>query len=440
MTTQQRGTGLIEAMRRFSLRTWLMLGMLVALLPVFVMGAVVYATFHGQIAQPFRSVLVAQHRVMLPLERLQGELWDLSTAVNDYADNGAEGFHRRFEVTEGEVARHLAALEGAIGSYGRYGPVLRSAEGEWDEVLKAAAAVQPGSPETSDPALQRFEDVVSETARRLEILSEDLRLENEQSHARALAAIRRLEYLAAGAAVLTLLFAVAAVQIIDRALINSTDRLVAGALSISSGDRTGQIDVTVPPELAKVANAFNAMTRQIVQQETALALAAETDSLTGLNNRRAFDRVLHEQVDKLGTPGNGFALMMLDVDHFKRFNDTHGHLAGDEALRQVAESLASEARESDMVFRYGGEEFAVVLPGLRAEDAFSAAERVRQTVARRGVVLPGGERIAATVSIGVVAPLSAGSSEQVVARADRALYAAKSGGRNQVISDDRAPV
>lgn len=413
--------------RSFSLRTWLIIGMMVAVLPLMAIAVWGYATYHNQIAEPFRNVLNAQHRVLVPLERIQGELWDISVRAVEFSEDGSE-----LEAIESTVALHLAQLEQAVEEYGHFRSILDGIDEDWAALVEAAALLQPGSEAAENASLQRFESVTRDVAYRLEALSENLRRESEQSHKEALAAMHRLETFAVVAAILTVLFAGTAIQIIDRALINSTDELVAGAMSITAGDRTREIDVQVPPELAAVANAFNVMTKQIILQENALAIAASTDSLTELHNRREFDRVVAAKILERAETGVGFALLMLDIDHFKLFNDGYGHPAGDEALKQVARTMSNAARAGDHNFRYGGEEFAIVLCDADAEDARTVADRMRLAIEEAGVTLPSGDRVPLTVSIGIVVPGANLSQTEIVALADRALYQAKAAGRNTV--------
>lgn len=161
---------------------------------------------------------------------------------------------------------------------------------------------------------------------------------------------------------------------------------------------------------------------------------ARIDALTGLLNRRSFDRRLvaeHSRASRFGKP---YALVMLDIDHFKRINDSHGHPAGDAVLAQFGQILARQFREVDVVARYGGEEFAVILPEISGSVAKSVAERVRRAVAATPFVLPDGREIGVTVSIGISCyPNCAASPEDAVSTADQALYIAKQAGRNRVL-------
>ncbi len=158
---------------------------------------------------------------------------------------------------------------------------------------------------------------------------------------------------------------------------------------------------------------------------------ARTDVLTELRNRRAFNEELGRQFAQRQRQGVHFSLIMIDIDHFKAFNDAHGHLSGDVALRSVAQVLSSTLREMDIVCRYGGDEFAVICPGSKLHEAAVGAERVRQAVADHAVTLKQGNA-QVTVSLGVSEVISPEIAEGLIQRADDALYAAKHAGRNRV--------
>jgi diguanylate cyclase (GGDEF)-like protein len=165
-----------------------------------------------------------------------------------------------------------------------------------------------------------------------------------------------------------------------------------------------------------------------------LRVLATTDFLTGLPNRREFMRRLHEEEGRLQRDiGAGAAVLLLDIDHFKRINDEHGHAAGDAVLRQLAELMREGQRKIDMLGRIGGEEFAVLLPGTELDAAAVFAERLRLKVEQTPMVLDDGRSLAITVSIGIAAMGGkAPAGDPALIRADQALYCAKRGGRNRV--------
>jgi diguanylate cyclase (GGDEF)-like protein len=165
-----------------------------------------------------------------------------------------------------------------------------------------------------------------------------------------------------------------------------------------------------------------------------------TDVLTGWNNRRYLSVRLSEELARARRDQAGIVCLMLDIDHFKRVNDTWGHAAGDAVLQELAQRIESQVRASDVAARYGGEEFVVLLPNTEVSSAKLLAERVRRAISATPIDLPCGDTVTVTVSIGIaeVHPEATDKDlktigDSLVARADVALYAAKSAGRDKVI-------
>jgi diguanylate cyclase (GGDEF)-like protein len=157
------------------------------------------------------------------------------------------------------------------------------------------------------------------------------------------------------------------------------------------------------------------------------------DGLTGLYNRRAFNESLDKAIGREERQKGGFALLLVDIDHFKKLNDTFGHPAGDAALKHTAHVLEQHLRKGDQAARFGGEEFALILPATDAAGAQQIAERLRSEVEKARIIAEGA-RLSVTISVGVaVWPLHGKDEAALVAAADRALYAAKQSGRNRVV-------
>jgi diguanylate cyclase (GGDEF)-like protein len=196
-------------------------------------------------------------------------------------------------------------------------------------------------------------------------------------------------------------------------------------------------DIFMPDEIELLATFASLMAQAIENARlfSRMEEQARTDALTGLNNRRTFDVLLADELARAQRFNRPVSLLMLDIDHFKRVNDTYGHQAGDTVLKGLGELLGRQTRAIDRVCRYGGEEITVILPEIDLEEAAKTAERLRATVEAQSFEI--NARTATlhiTVSIGVTSfPAHADSAQTLVAAADAAMYAAKQKGRNQVV-------
>ncbi len=163
------------------------------------------------------------------------------------------------------------------------------------------------------------------------------------------------------------------------------------------------------------------------------------DPLTGLANRRHFRAVLEREIDRVTRSGEASLLLMLDIDHFKKVNDTHGHLAGDVVLQSVARTLAACVRPMDTLARYGGEEFAVVLPACQSAFGRVVAERIRRAVANTPIRISPSVELNVSVSIGGAFAMQWIRSTTLLwtDRADHQLYQAKAAGRNRVSIEEQ---
>jgi diguanylate cyclase len=159
-----------------------------------------------------------------------------------------------------------------------------------------------------------------------------------------------------------------------------------------------------------------------------------TDSLTGISNRKAFDAEIQREIRDAIEDGSTFSLLMLDIDHFKEFNDTYGHQVGDQVLRLVGKSLTDGIKGRDFAARYGGEEFVIILPETELTHAVAVANNLRKHVSAKEIInRNSGDKLGRiTLSVGVTEFSGDETAEEVIERADSALYTAKHGGRNQV--------
>lgn len=181
------------------------------------------------------------------------------------------------------------------------------------------------------------------------------------------------------------------------------------------------------------------LARRVRDQKRLLAELSRTDGLTRLLNRRAWEEVVSGEFERVRRIGHASALLMIDIDQFKPINDRYGHPAGDEVIRAVAAILRDTTRRHDVIGRYGGEEYGVVLPGTGAEGAQTIAERSRARIA--AAVLVPKEDLRTTVSIGIAVHDPGDTDHSAwIARADKALYRAKAQGRNCVALDSPSTI
>lgn len=184
-------------------------------------------------------------------------------------------------------------------------------------------------------------------------------------------------------------------------------------------------------ELGRLGVSLTTMMSVVREKDDQLEASANSDCLTGLFNRRKFNEDLEMEILRARRYGHDMAFLIIDIDYFKLVNDTHGHLAGDEVLRQVAEVTQCTLRETDLVYRFGGEEFAALLPEASGGVALAVAEKVRRAVEEHEVFFKGAN-LRVTISVGVASLVGVSQdARELYHRADTALYAAKSAGRNR---------
>ncbi len=174
----------------------------------------------------------------------------------------------------------------------------------------------------------------------------------------------------------------------------------------------------------------------LIQAREDLRFQATHDALTGIWNRGAILDLLRRELARAARSQSATGILMLDLDHFKQVNDTHGHLAGDVVLKEVAQRISQAVRSYDWVARYGGEEFLIVLPGCDKDQIYECAERVRSAIAGTPVINSSSE-ISVTVSIGAAVAIRGATTEtDILATTDVALYQAKNSGRNRTVLSD----
>ncbi len=217
-----------------------------------------------------------------------------------------------------------------------------------------------------------------------------------------------------------------------RSITNAIRPLTDCARSVAAGNLTCKAPGSPRGEIGELTQAFNYMVEVLHGNQEQLIERANTDVLTGLYNHRYFQERLQDEVNRAARYGGKVALLMIDIDYFKTFNDDHGHPTGDAALHGLAQVLMQSIRDTDIPVRYGGEEFAVILPETGMREASQTAERIRKSVEECHFADPEHQKLSLTVSIGASEfPTHASDRTGLISTADIALYQAKAKGRNR---------
>ena len=238
---------------------------------------------------------------------------------------------------------------------------------------------------------------------------------------------------------MVLVSTVALAYLLRAVVLQPIRNLAEGARAYENGRLEYRVPVEGNDELGNLSRTFNQMAAALQKERGRLTEMSTTDELTQLKNFRHFATRLEEEVRRADRYGHKLSLLLVDIDNFKRYNDAHGHPAGNEVLRVIGRLLRDNARATDILARFGGEEFAAILPETTKADALGLAEKMRRLIELHS--FPGEEyqpNGQLTVSIGVAAvPEDTAESPLLLDAADRALYAAKHAGRNRVVAFGR---
>lgn len=369
-------------------------------------------------------------------------IWEALSSIDEFVEDHDPAHLPPYRNLRTQIETTFAELSGALKDEPAVQAILDSVRNDWTVAERHAttliSVVSPAEDAEKNAIFHRFHGGVAAASDKLAAVYTRIAVRIDEDYDIAVRFYERSLWLAGIAGVLSLLTVALGVLIIGRVLSNSVDRLVDGAIRFAEGDRSHRIEIQLPPELHRVAEEFNHMIGRIHESEAVLDELAHKDSLTGLGNRRAFEESFAEVQARIQRHGEAAALLAVDIDHFKRTNDTFGHAAGDEVLRVVAKAMIKNVRPFDKVFRVGGEEFLVLLPRAGIAKGQEIAERLREVIASMSIRF-NDKAIRATVSVGVIEIAELHGHAQAVEAADKALYRAKKDGRNRVVVSNRGP-
>jgi len=418
---------------RTSLRKRFIFGMAVMLIPLVGLAYGAYSSLQTAL-KALEEVITVTIAQLEPIQDLQLYVKEARRRVDRFLIDGPEAGHeQRF----GHIASRVNALmekhTRAAGFDGARRLKLLQAKRDWQEAEKAAAAIfrsgRPNDLKALRPLLARLDASVAATVDRLN----DIQMDTMSSVRQKKVVARSVHELAllkiVGIFFLGLCVAGLEGLLLAQSVVHPLRELERGVMRFGDGDLTHRVALETRDEIEQLATAFNTMAAKLKQTQEMLESLSIHDGLTGLYNHREFHRWLEREVARYHRYRRPLSLLMLDIDHFKKVNDTYGHQAGDEVLRALAQLLRHGVRTVDKVGRYGGEEFGVLLPETSAERAVIVATHLRQRVEGLEITLPQGQTLHITISVGVATfDVDAKSEQELVAAADRALYAAKRGG------------
>ena len=420
----------------FSLRTLYNAGIMLMFLALFIVGAASLNSLSTAIDLSNEIVeksLSDIHNTMT----LRLTLSQAAMPVNDHVIHADPIEQENFDQLSGMVERHFDTMDSSVTLNVLQRDSLDLAREKWNQAKKIGDAIMRtenpvGNSETAKQ-MERFDLIIDNAIDILSDLYGSIYLETVKSHEKLHEIESRALIFIVVLAILALILVIFGSLLLAKSFFPPVRRMLNGVRMFSEGRLDHRIDEDMPKEFEELAYGINTMAGKLEQIHLDLKDAAIHDELTGCFNRRQLEQDVISDFSQARRTGESLCLLMLDIDFFKKINDSYGHAAGDEVLRSVAASIGKELRQHEQLYRYGGEEFTIMLPAAPQSDAQRLAERIRSTIASRPIDVGSAKPINVTISIGVTSyPDSAFSVKELFEQADQALYEAKESGRNRV--------
>tara|TARA_R110001599_G_C12264508_1_gene660726 strand:+ start:3967 stop:5151 length:1185 start_codon:yes stop_codon:yes gene_type:complete len=387
----------------------------------------------------YQDVAERQRNQIDPTHRLQIAMLQAEVYLEGYLATGKPENLLFYRSKLQEIETGFVGLAERLSSQSELAILANKGHEDWrvvEQTVTDILATNDSHDEASFvEAMSRFDSYQSSAIDKLGTVYNLVEDRLADDYADAALGYERSIWIAGIAAGVSLLLLITGATMFSRTIISSINKLVEGAELFAKGDRDHMIEVHVPRELYRVAEEFNKMIKVIQKSENKLVDQAHRDQLTGLLNRFSFEEVMSESFSRLNRLGERFALIAVDIDHFKKVNDNYGHGAGDSVLEMVAKTMQNSVRNIDKVFRCGGEEFFILLSGADESSTAVTAERIRKNI-ENGSIAADSYQVRVTVSLGYAVASAADEEyhQNLQKKADAALYRAKEFGRNRVIS------
>ncbi len=424
------------AARQTSLRNRLIIGVSLMLVPLLAIAGGSYFFFEQAVAN-FEINENKRLEELFPLAELEKSLLQASDLVENVTPYNRAQRHDSFMSLSQDIQGVFRSLLNAPSQLTEKRSLVLGIQSEWNQAngmgqafLMRSAALDPTAIQQQAIIKQHLDKAINASRRLNDLLAH---FQTEDNLTRAQAFKQRTRAIIFASAIIAASLAILSGLVLARSILKPLKLLSSGVAKFGDGDLSYRIQITTKDELEQLANSINWMAQKLEQSQQKLLELATIDGLTGVFNRREFNRRLTVELERSRRENHPVSLLMVDIDHFKKLNDTYGHQAGDDALRVVSKLIKTEVRPGDLPARYGGEEFAVILPYADSDDAFAVAERLRSLLAELDIPIQDGKTIQVTASLGCATfPQDAQTEELLMAAADGALYQAKNNGRNRV--------
>lgn len=373
------------------------------------------------------------HHVM----KLQMALHEVTMPVNDHIIHANPAEQDNYQALKKKVSQNFDATRSLETLYAEQIEAIGEARKEWMTALETADAIMMMKNPVGDPyAAARMELFDKQVENSISILDRIHHLAHSEIRERQ----ESLYDIKEGLLVLMIIVFIVGVAIsiygfivLARATFAPLEEVTTIMDRFSKGELDHRIDREMVAEVKHLADGFNSMADNIRQMKDELERLGIEDPLTGCFNRRKFHDDIEIELSRAKRLEEHISILMIDLDHFKSVNDNHGHMAGDVVLKTIVTEINHQLRDYDTLYRYGGEEFIVILPGSNEGHARIVAERIRSAVSNTQIRIDGELFVSVSTSIGISTfPEDASEEDGLLHSADQAVYEAKNRGRNRV--------
>lgn len=420
-----------------SIRFRFLVALAAMLLPLVVLGVTAYVSIN-HVAGTISKVVDDPYMELREVARTQVAVANALMPPNDYLVHGEQIEKENFRRLSGEVDKLFDHLTRIMGPTHRESRVIQSAREKWLEgkaqALKLLSISNPVGNHQAAQAMERMDIQFDKVLADLDAANQLSTLEAKEELENALMVRDDVVLKIWLAMLFGLITAVLTGWLLLQSTVIPIQRLHRAVQQFGRGRLDQRVDIKSRDEVGKLASAFNDMASQVQNITETLTTESTHDSLTGVLNRREFERQFQKVLQHAIRHNRPLTVAMIDLDHFKNINDSHGHQVGDEYLKTLCKVIESNLRPGDIFARYGGEEFVAVLSESDAICARRVAERLR-LLAAGASVKRNGKHVVTTISIGLSTfPADGATLAELMAASDRALYGAKAAGRDRVES------